>query len=399
MPDESILVVGGGAVGLATAYRILERRPGARLTLLEKEPKLGQHQTGNNSGVLHCGLAYRPGTAKARLAVRGIRQMTAFCREHGVPHDICGKLVVAYEVEQVPRLHALKERGTANGLEGLEILNPARMREIEPHVGGVAGLHVPEEGIVDYPAVCGTLKREIEARGGRVVCGAEVLGLRERGGAWFALTTAGDYSAQRLVTCTGLQADRTARQAGLRPRARVVPFRGDYYRLKPHREHLVRNLIYPVADPKFPFLGVHLTRMIAGGVEAGPNAVLALKREGYGRTDFDIPDAWDALTFSGLWRFVGRHLGMCAAELRRAFSKRLFTQALQLLVPELQEDDLEEAGAGVRAQAMSPNGHLVEDFEILSRRGGLFVLNAPSPAATASLAIGEEIAARLDGAV
>lgn len=395
MNGKRVLVVGGGAVGLAAAYRIQQRWPDVKLTLAEKEKAVAQHQTGNNSGVLHCGLAYRPGTAKARLSVRGIRQMTEFCIEHGIRHDICGNLVVAVREEQLPRLQNLMERGTANGLTGLRLLEPAQMRELEPHAGGIRGLHVPEEGIVDYPAVCQTLARLIGGRGGKVLCGAEVRRFEQRGTEWVAHTTRGELVSDYVVTCGGLQADRLAAAAGEKTDVRIVPFRGDYYKLKPEREHLVRNLIYPVADPKFPFLGVHFTRMIAGGVEAGPNAVLSLKREGYTRTSFDLADAVDALTFPGLWRFLGKHFSMCVSEVRRAFSKRLFTLSLQTLVPEVQEDDLVEAGAGVRAQAMRPEGVLVEDFDIIARRRAIHVLNAPSPAATASLAIGEEIAARL----
>lgn len=398
MNGKRVLVVGGGAVGLATAYRIQQRWPDVKLTLAEKEAAVGRHQTGNNSGVLHCGLAYRPGSAKARLAVRGIRQMTRFCAENGIRHDICGNLVVAVSAEQLPRLDDLRARGAANGLSGLRLLEREQMREIEPHAGGIRGLHVPEEGIVDYPAVCATLAKLIEAQGGRVVCNAEVRRMEQRGAEWVVRTAGGEIVADYLVTCGGLQADRLAAMAGEATGVRIVPFRGDYYKLKPERQFLVRNLIYPVADPKFPFLGVHFTRMIAGGIEAGPNAVLSLKREGYSRTSFDLADAADALTFPGLWRFLGKHFTMCAAELRRAFSKRRFTQSLQTLVPEVREDDLVEAGAGVRAQAMRPEGVLVEDFDIIARRRAVHVLNAPSPAATASLAIGEEIAAKLAAA-
>jgi len=395
MPAPRITVIGGGAVGLATAYRVLERWPEARLTLLEKESRVAAHQTGNNSGVMHCGLAYRPGSAKARLAVRGIRQLIAFCQEHGIPHDVCGKLVVAAREDQVPRLHELLARGTANGLQGLEILPPERIREYEPHAAGAAALRVPEEGIVDYAAVCETLARCIEARGGRVVLGARVRRLRLRGEEWIAETNQGEFVSEFLVACAGLQADRIARMAGERTEIRIVPFRGDYYRLKPHREFLVRNLIYPAADPRFPFLGVHFTRMIRGGVEAGPNAVLSLAREGYSRTAFCPRDAFDALSFPGLWRFLARHAAMCWSELRRAFSRELFCRSLQTLVPEVQPEDLEPAGAGIRAQAMTPDGRLVEDFSFLTRRRAVHVLNAPSPAATACLAIGEEVAAQL----
>jgi L-2-hydroxyglutarate oxidase LhgO len=395
MPAPRITVIGGGAVGLATAYRILERWPDARLALLEKESRVAAHQTGNNSGVMHCGLAYRPGSAKARLAVRGIRQLIAFCQEHGIPHDVCGKLVVASREDQIPRLHDLLARGTANGLQGLEILPPERIRDYEPHAAGAAALRVPEEGIVDYPAVCETLARCIEARGGRVVLGARVRRLELRGEEWIAETDQGGFASDFLVACAGLQADRIARMAGERTEIRIVPFRGDYYRLKPHREFLVRNLIYPVADPRFPFLGVHFTRMIRGGIEAGPNAVLSLAREGYSRTAFCPRDAFDALSFPGLWRFLARHAAMCWSELRRAFSRELFCRSLQTLVPEVQPEDLEPAGAGIRAQAMTPDGRLVEDFAFLTRRRAVHVLNAPSPAATACLAIGEEVAGQL----
>lgn len=395
MAGPRITVIGAGAVGLATAFRILERWPEARLTVLEKEARLAAHQTGNNSGVMHCGLAYRPGSFKARLAVRGIRQLVAFCQEQGVRHEICGKLVVATRQDQIARLHDLRERGTANGLRGLEILPAERIREFEPHAAGVAALRVPEEGIVDYPGVCAALGRRIGALGGRIVLRAPVRRLERRGGEWIAETEQGEFVSDFLVACAGLQADRVARMAGGETEVRIVPFRGDYYRLRKEREHLVRNLIYPAADPRFPFLGVHFTRRIAGGVEAGPNAVLALAREGYSRTAFDPGDAWDALTFPGLWRFVARHAGMCWAELRRAFSRRLFCQSLQALVPEVQPGDLEPAGAGIRAQAMTPDGRLVEDFAFLELPRSVHVLNAPSPAATACLAIGEEVAARL----
>jgi L-2-hydroxyglutarate oxidase LhgO len=393
MSGKRVLVVGGGAVGLASAMRILERAPEVSLTLVEKEPAVGQHQTGNNSGVLHCGLAYRPGSNKAKLAVRGIRQMVEFCRSHSIPHDICGKLVVATRAEQLPRLNDLFQRGTQNGLLGLEILDGPRIREIEPHAAGVAALRVPEEGIVDYPAVCESLRGEIEARGGKVVTSAGVTGLRRNAQEWRVETRAGDFAADVVVTCAGLQADRVAKLAGIHTDVQIVPFRGDYYKLRPEREFLVRNLIYPVADPKFPFLGLHFTRMIRGGIEAGPNAVLALKREGYSKLAFNLRDAAEELAFPGLWRFVGQHAGMCAAEVRRAFSQALFCRSLRQLVPEIEERDIEPGGSGVRAQAMRPDGRLVEDFEIVVRDRAVHVLNAPSPAATASLAIGEEVAA------
>ena len=392
MSERRIVVVGGGAVGLATAWRILEREPTVQLTLVEKEPGVGRHQTGNNSGVLHCGLNYRPGSRKAKLAVRGIRQMTAFCQQHGIAHDICGNLIVATSGEQIPMLNDLLQRGTANGLIGLKMVTPAEMLEIEPHAAGVAGLRVPEEGIVDYPAVCEALKVDIGKRGGAVVLNAAVHGLARNAQEWRVETTTGDFPADVVVTCAGLQADRVARLGGARPEVRIVPFRGDYYKLRPEREFLVRNLIYPVADPKFPFLGVHFTRMVRGGIEAGPNAVLAFDREGYGKLDFDLLDAAEVVSFPGLWRFLGKHFSICLDEMHRAFSRALFCATLQRLVPELREDDLVAGGSGVRAQAMRSDGTLVEDFEYMVHNRAVHVLNAPSPAATASLAIGEEIA-------
>jgi (S)-2-hydroxyglutarate dehydrogenase len=392
MSSKRVIVIGGGIVGLATAHKLPLRCPAARVTLLEKEDKVCAHQSGHNSGVLHSGLYYKPGSLKARLAVTGIREMVAFCREHAVPHEICGKLVVAADESEAPRLHGLHERGTQNGLEGLQMLNREQMREIEPHVGGVAALRVPQEGIVDYAKVCEALQKEIEAKGGSVVLGAKVTALQLRGGEWRIGSTKGDHAADFVINCAGLHCDRVSMLAGEKREVRIVPFRGEYYGIKPERQHLVRNLIYPVADPRFPFLGVHFTRLIHGGIEAGPNAVLALAREGYRKTDVKLADVWDALTFSGLWRFLAKHKRMSWDELRRSFSKRLFCESLQRLVPEIRETDLAPGGAGVRAQAMSPDGELVQDFCLLNRPQALHVLNAPSPAATAALAIGDEIA-------
>lgn len=392
-----VVVVGGGIVGLATAYRLLQAVPGLDLTLLEKEPDVGRHQSGHNSGVLHAGLYYKPGSAKARLAVRGIRQMVAFCREHGVPHEVCGKLVVAVTPDELARLHALHERGTANGLAGLELLGREQMREVEPHAAGVAALRVPEEGIVDYPRVCAVLAELVRAAGGRVVTGAEVQGFRRGRGERVVESTAGAFPAEFVVTCGGLHADRLARMAGDAPGVRIVPFRGEYYTLRGQAQGLVRNLVYPVPDPAFPFLGVHFTRMVGGGVEAGPNAVLALSREGYRRGQLRVGDALDALTFPGLARFVLRYPAAVAGELARSLSRRRFADSLRRLVPAVRDEDLAPGGAGVRAQAMRANGTLVEDFWMVDGRDALHVLNAPSPAATASLAIGGEIAARVAG--
>jgi (S)-2-hydroxyglutarate dehydrogenase len=389
--SKRVIIVGGGLVGLATAHKLPLHCPSARVTVLEKEDKVCAHQSGNNSGVLHAGLYYKPGSLKARLAVSGIREMVAFCQKHAVPHEICGKLVVAADESEVPRLRSLFERGTQNGLEGLRLLNREQMLEVEPHVGGVAALRVPQEGIVDYAKVCEALQKEIQAKDGAVVLGAKVTALQHQNGEWRIGTTAGEYAADYVINCAGLHCDRVSTLAGEKREVRIVPFRGEYYKIRPERQHLVRNLIYPVPDPQFPFLGVHFTRLIHGGIEAGPNAVLAFAREGYRKTDINIADLWDALTFSGLWRFLGKHKRMSWDELRRSFSRRLFCESLQKLVPDIQEGDLAPGGAGVRAQAMSPEGALVQDFCLLNRPQALHVLNAPSPAATAALAIGEDI--------
>jgi len=393
--STNITIVGGGIVGLATAFRVGQKFPDARLTVLEKEQAVGRHQSGNNSGVLHAGLYYKPGSTKARLAVSGIRQMVAFCQENGIAHDVCGKLVVATNEEELPRLQDLLERGRQNGLEGLELLGPEQMKEIEPHVAGLAAIRVPQEGIVDYPAVCAALARKIN---GRVVTGAKVERLRKTANGWLAETNAGDFESALLVNCAGLHCDRVAAMAGVRRDLRIVPFRGEYYRIKPERQFLVRNLIYPVPDPKFPFLGVHYTRLIHGGVEAGPNAVLALAREGYRKWDVSLRDTLDVFSYAGFWKFLGKHRRMCFDELRRSFSKELFCASLQKLVPEITVSELETGGAGVRAQALDPQGGMVQDFHIVRQPGAVHVLNAPSPAATASLAIGEEIARQLAAA-
>jgi (S)-2-hydroxyglutarate dehydrogenase len=396
---KRFIVVGGGIVGLATAYRLGERFAGARITVLEKEAQLGQHQTGHNSGVLHCGLYYKPGSARARLAVAGIRQMVAFCRENSIPHEVCGKLVVAADESEVARLRALEERGKANGLEGLCWLGPEEMREIEPHVGGVAALRVPQEGIADYPRVAAVLGQRLVERGARVVTGARVKRLKHGAGGWLARTEAGDFEGDFLINCAGLQCDRVSAMAGERRETRILPFRGEYYKIKPERQYLVRNLIYPVPDPRFPFLGVHFTRLIHGGIEAGPNAVLVFAREGYRKTDFNLPDLWDALSYSGLRRFLWRYRSVAWYELRRSLSRDLFCRSLQRLVPEIQPEDLDTGGAGVRAQAISPEGEIIQDFYLVARPNALHVLSAPSPAATASLAIGAEMVAMVEKAL
>jgi L-2-hydroxyglutarate oxidase LhgO len=393
-----VTIIGGGIVGLATAHQLLQRHPATKVLVLEKEKGAGQHQTGHNSGVLHCGLYYKPGSTKARMAVEGIRRITAFCEEHGVPYELCGKTVVATEPEEIPRLDALFERGKANGVEGLELLGPERIRECEPHAAGLKGIRVPQEGIVDYAAVCAAMVKEIGARGGEIRFSSEVMRLH-RNSNWRIDTRSGEYEADFLINCAGLHCDRVGRMAGSREPTKIVPFRGEYYLLKPERQHLVRNLLYPVPDPQFPFLGVHYTRLIHGGVECGPNAVLTFAREGYRKGDFSLRDTAETFTYSGFWRFLLRYPRMCWEEFKRSYSKQLFCRSLQRLVPELEMEDLMPGGSGVRAQALSPRGELLQDFCFARAAGALHVLNAPSPAATASLAIADEIVTMAEGAI
>jgi len=389
---NSFLIIGGGIVGLATALKLLERFPAAKLTLLEKEAGVGRHQSTHNSGVLHCGLYYKPGSLKAKLAVQGIREMVAFCRSHDIPHEICGKLVVATSEAELPRLDELLRRGAANGLTGLRRIERDEMRRIEPHAAGIAAAHVPEEGIVDYLAVCDTMAAEIQKRGGIILTNAQVTKLHRHGDEWIAHTPHGESRGQWLINTAGLHCDRVSELAGEQREVRIVPFRGEYYQLSDEAKHLCRHLIYPVPDPAFPFLGVHFTRMIGGGVEAGPNAVLAFAREGYRLRDINLCDLADALTFPGLWRFLKRYPSMAFTELLQSFSRERFCHNLQRLVPDVRPVHLTPGGAGVRAQAMTPQGDLVQDFHIVARDHALHILNAPSPAATASMAIGGHIA-------
>jgi L-2-hydroxyglutarate oxidase len=386
-----IAVIGGGIVGMATAVALASERRLA-LTVLEAESRLAAHQTGHNSGVIHSGLYYKPGSAKAHTCAEGRELLYRFCQEQGLPHERCGKLVVATHPGELPALAELERRGRLNGLEGLLRLDGAALRDHEPHVRGVAGLLVPQTGIVDYQAVTEAYARQVREAGGRIRLGARLLGCHRETGGLVLATTAGDVRCRYLINCGGLQSDRIARLCGVDPGVQIIPFRGEYYELVPQRRSLVRNLIYPVPDPRLPFLGVHLTRMIQGGVEAGPNAVLAFRREGYRLADVSARDLLEMARFGGFWRMARRFWPSGLAELYRSLSKRAFWQALRRLVPELRMGDIERAGAGVRAQAVQPNGDLVDDFRILQAERMVHVLNAPSPAATASISIGRTIA-------
>ncbi len=386
-----VAIIGGGIVGAATGMALV-KQPGVRVVILEAEPELAAHQTGHNSGVIHSGLYYKPGSLKAANCVQGREAMYRFCEEHGIAHDRCGKLVVATEPSHLPALDELERRGRANGLAGLRRLRAEELREYEPAAAGIAGMLVPQTGIVDYTAVTQAFARIVAGAGGEVWTSARVARVKRNNGALVLETARGPVEARALINCAGLQSDRVARLCGVEPGVKIVPFRGEYYELVPERQSLVRNLIYPVPDPRFPFLGVHFTRMIAGGVEAGPNAVLAFKREGYTRTSFSARDAAEMFAYFGFWRMAAKYWPMAIGEWHRSFSKRAFVKALQGLIPELRDEDVHPSGAGVRAQALDPHGALLDDFRIVEAERMVHVLNAPSPAATASISIGEAIA-------
>ena len=387
-----IAVIGGGIVGLATANALLTARPGLKLVLLEAEDRFAAHQTGHNSGVIHSGLYYKPGSLKARYCVEGRDAMYRFCAEYGIAHERCGKIVVATDESEFPRLEELHRRGAANGLTSIRWLTAEQIREYEPHASGLRGLHVPETGIVDYKAVASRLARLAQDRGCSLKVASRVVGFRGLNNQIVLETYADEVRCKALVNCGGLQSDRVARLCGVDPGVRIVPFRGEYYELIPNRQSLVKNLIYPVPDPSFPFLGVHFTRMIGGGVEAGPNAVLAFKREGYRKTDFKLTDLADTLGYAGFWKMARRNWQTGMGEMWRSFSKNAFVKALQRLLPELRPEDVTPGGSGVRAQAMDPSGKLLDDFHVVRAPRMIHVLNAPSPAATSSLTIGAAIA-------
>lgn len=386
-----IAIIGGGIVGTATAMELSKSRPS--IVVLEAENKLAAHQTGNNSGVIHSGLYYKPGSLKARNCVEGRLAMYAFCQEHGIAVENCGKVVVATKESELKALDTLEQRGTTNGLPGLRRLkSPAEIQEYEPHVSGIQGLFVPQTGIVDYKGVTATYAKIVQQNGGEIRTNARVKGIRRMADEIVLETPNGEVHCRNLINCGGLQSDRIARMAGVDPKLQIVPFRGEYYELVPEAHHLVKNLIYPVPDPRFPFLGVHFTRMVLGGVEAGPNAVLSFKREGYNHWAFDIKDTLTFATYMGFWRMALKYWKMSIGEFYRSFSKAAFVKALQALIPELKASDVHPSGAGVRAQALEPTGALSDDFKIVEAAHMVHVLNAPSPAATASISIGKAIA-------
>ncbi len=388
---HDVTIIGGGIVGLAVALALTKRFPRLRLLLLEKENHVGQHQSSHNSGVIHSGIYYQPGSLKAKLCVEGARAMVEFCRAHGIPHQVCGKVIVATQEDEVPRLDELRRRGEANGLTGVQSIGPEQLREIEPHASGLRALVVPSTGITDYAAVCAKYAELVQAQGGVILTSTAVTGLRQLASEIMVETKGPAFSTSYLINCAGLFSDRISRMAGEEPDVMIVPFRGEYYDLVPERSSLVRGLIYPVPDPRFPFLGVHFTRRTSGSVSAGPNAVLALRREGYRHIDFNLRDMASSVMFPGFWRMAARHWRSGLEEFRRSFSKSELVRALQRLVPEVQEKDLVPGGSGVRAQALKRDGTLADDFQFVPSGKLLHVLNVPSPAATASLPIGRAI--------
>jgi L-2-hydroxyglutarate oxidase LhgO len=387
----NVIIIGGGVVGLGVALEITRRFPHLRLLVLEKEDRVARHQSGHNSGVIHSGVYYKPGSMKARLCATGAAAMIEFCREHAIPHEVCGKVIVATHADELPRLEELRRRGEANGLSGLRMIGPEELREIEPHAAGLTALVVPSTGITNYAAVCEKYAELISSRGGTVLTSAAVTGIRRMPDEIVVETSRGAFSATSLINCAGLYSDRISRMAGDDPGVMIVPFRGEYYDLIPERASLVRSLIYPVPDPRFPFLGVHFTRRITGKVDAGPNAVLALAREGYRHSDVSLRDLASSFAFPGFWRMARQHWRNGLDEWHRSLSKPVFVRALQRLLPEVGENDLVRGGSGVRAQALKPDGALVDDFQFVPSGKVLHVLNVPSPAATASLMIGRAI--------
>lgn len=387
-----VTIIGGGIVGLATALQLLRRNPGLKLKLLEKENTLAAHQSGHNSGVIHSGIYYKPGSLKAINCLRGYHMLLEFCQQENIPHELCGKVIVATSPAELPQLEMIYQRGLQNGLEGMKKLDQAQLKEYEPHVAGIAGIFVPQTGIIDYIAVANKYAEHIREMGGEILLNQKVLRIQQVGKSTQIITSSHVYETDLLINCAGLYSDKVAKMTGQKINLQIVPFRGEYYEIRPQKQHLVKNLIYPVPDPAFPFLGVHFTRMIGGGIEAGPNAVLAFRREGYHRLQLNLAELLETLRWPGFQKVAGKYWRTGMGEMYRSFSKPAFTRALQKLMPEITEQDLIPGGAGVRAQACDRNGGLIDDFLILESKGVVNVCNAPSPAATSSLSIGLTVA-------
>ena len=387
-----ILVIGGGIVGLATALNLQQKKPGLKILLLEKENQLAAHQTGHNSGVIHSGIYYKPGSLKARNCFYGYQKLLEFARQEEIPFDLCGKIIVATSEAELPQLEVIYQRGLENGLQDLQKLSKEELSEHEPHVNGIAGIHVPQTGIISYKMVAEKYAQKLQAGGGEIRLGYKVLDILSKGTHTEVITEQETFSCKLMINCAGLYSDKVAHMTGQQLNLKIVPFRGEYYMLKKEKQYLVKNLIYPVPDPNFPFLGVHFTRMIEGGVEAGPNAVLAFGREGYKKSHINLPELAETLSWPGFQKVAAKYWRTGMGEIYRSFSKAAFTKALQKLMPEIREEDLIPGGAGVRAQACDRTGGLIDDFLILESKGVVNVCNAPSPAATSSLAIGETVA-------
>ena len=390
--QHDIIVIGGGIVGLATALKIKEQNPSLKLALIEKEPRLSAHQTGHNSGVIHSGVYYKPGSLKAQNCIRGYQMLLDFCQTYEVPYELCGKVIVATHSSELPQLDTIMTRGEQNGLTGLKRLSESELKEHEPHVNGIAGILVPQTGIIDYTAVSLKYAEQVQAADGDIILGERVEAIEAQPGGSVVFTHQRSYSTRLVVNCAGLYSDKIAQMTQPSLNIRIIPFRGEYYDLKESKQHLVKNLIYPVPDPNFPFLGVHFTRMIHGGAEAGPNAVLAFRREGYRKADVNLQELGETMRWPGFQKVAKRYWQTGMGEIYRSFSKAAFTKALQKLIPEIQEDDLLPGSAGVRAQACDKEGGLLDDFLILENEIAVNVCNAPSPAATSSLSIGQTVA-------
>ncbi|MEX0771790.1 MAG: L-2-hydroxyglutarate oxidase [Balneolales bacterium] len=389
--NYDVIIIGGGIVGLSTAYKILKKYPKLKVAVLEKENRVAVHQTGRNSGVVHSGIYYKPGSYKAKNCISGRHQLIEFCREHEVGYDLCGKLIVAVNEAETIRLDSIFQRGRENRIEGIKKINQATMKEIEPHANGVEAIHVPCAGIVDFVGVCERLQSLIMEMGGDILLNQKVNNISQKRDVSEIITKNERYTARYLINCAGLFSDRVAEKAGLKPPVRIVPFRGEFFKLRKEAESLVKGLIYPLPNPEFPFLGVHFTRMVSGGVECGPNAVFAFKREGYSKFSIQPKDLIETLSYSGFWRMAGRHWRMGLNEMHRSFSKKAFLKELQKLIPALTLNDIKPAPSGVRAMALDPEGKIMDDFSVVTESNQVHVLNAPSPAATAGLALGDEI--------